>query len=63
MAEQIKMLFGVNTRVDPWNIVLDGGLDLPTERGRLNYYGTAETTLEFLSAHRWQAALTKTAQN
>jgi len=33
MAEQIKMLFGVNTPEGPWNIVLDGGADPPTEEG------------------------------
>jgi len=32
-AEQIKMLFGVNTPVGPWNIVLDSVPDPPTERG------------------------------
>jgi len=31
MAEQIKMLFGVNTPGGPWNIVLDVGPD-PTQR-------------------------------
>jgi len=31
MAEQIKMVFGVNTPGFPWNVVLDGGADLPTE--------------------------------
>jgi len=34
MAEQIKMLFGVNTPGGPWNIVLDVGPDPPTERGQ-----------------------------
>jgi len=34
MAEQIKMLFGLNTPVGHWNIVLDVGFDPPTERGR-----------------------------
>jgi len=34
-AEQIKMLFMVNTVGGPWNIVLDVGPDSPpTERGR-----------------------------
>jgi len=32
MAEQIKMLFGVNTPGDPWNIVLDMGPDPHTAR-------------------------------
>jgi len=32
-AEQIKMLFGVNTFGGPGNIVLDGGPDPPTTRG------------------------------
>jgi len=34
MAEQIKMLFGVNTPGGPRNIVLDVGPDVPTERWR-----------------------------
>jgi len=34
MAEQIKMLFGVNTSRAPWNIVLDVGPDSATERGK-----------------------------
>jgi len=34
MAEQIKMLFGVNTFWGPWNIVLDVGFNPPAERGR-----------------------------
>jgi len=33
MAERIKMLFGVNTPGGPWNIVLNGGFDLPPQRG------------------------------
>jgi len=33
MAEQIKMLFGVNTPEGPWNIVLDVGPD-PSLRGK-----------------------------
>jgi len=32
MAEQIKMLFVVNTPGGPWNVVLDGGL-IPPQRG------------------------------
>jgi len=32
MAEQIKILFGVNTPGGPWNIVLDVGPD-PPQRG------------------------------
>jgi len=28
-AEQIKMLFGVNTPGGPWNVVLDGGAGFP----------------------------------
>jgi len=32
LAEQIKMLFGVNTLGDPWNILLDGDPD-PPQRG------------------------------
>jgi len=31
MAEQIKMLFGVNTLGGPWNVVLDGGPDPPQQ--------------------------------
>jgi len=31
MAEQIKMLFGVNTTGGPWNIVLEVGPDPPRE--------------------------------
>jgi len=34
MAEQIKMLFGMNTKGGPWNIVLDVGLDPHKKRGR-----------------------------
>jgi len=34
MAEQIKMLFGVNTLGSLWNIVLEMGPDPPTQRGR-----------------------------
>jgi len=42
VAEQIKMLFGVNTPRGPWNIVLDVGPDTPTEseRGLLLNFGT-----------------------
>jgi len=32
MAEQINMLFGGNTPGGPWNIVLDVGPDLSSER-------------------------------
>jgi len=35
MAAPIKMPFGVNTPGGLRNIVLDGGPDLPTERGKL----------------------------
>jgi len=38
------MLFGVN---NPGNIVLDGGPDLPTERGHVTYY----IALERLQLH------------
>jgi len=31
MAEQIKMLFGVNTPGGPWSIVLDVSPDPPTD--------------------------------
>jgi len=34
MAEQIKILFGLNTPGGQWNIVLDGGPHPPAERGR-----------------------------
>jgi len=52
MAEQIKMLFGVNTPGSPRNIVLDGDPDPPQTGGRdllLNlglpcFSGTAEAT-------------------
>jgi len=41
MAEQIKMLFGVNISGDPWNIVLDVGPDpLQGKGGPLLNYGT-----------------------
>jgi len=33
MAEQIKMLVGVNTPGGPWNIVLNVGPDLPQRGG------------------------------
>jgi len=33
-AEQIKMLFGVNTHRGTWNIVLDGNPELVTEWGK-----------------------------
>jgi len=29
----IEMLFGLRTRVDPWNHVIDGGPDIPMGRG------------------------------
>jgi len=34
LAEQIKMLFGMNTPRDPWNIVLDVGPDPPHREGK-----------------------------
>jgi len=34
MAEQIKMLFGMNTPGGPWNIVLKVGPVPTTDRGR-----------------------------
>jgi len=33
MAEQIKMLFGMNTPGGPWNIVLNVGPPDPPQRG------------------------------
>jgi len=33
MAERIKMLFGVNTPGNPWNIVLDVSLESPQRGG------------------------------
>jgi len=34
MAEQIKMMFGLNTHGGPWNIVLDVGADPPHREGK-----------------------------
>jgi len=34
MAEQNKILFGMNIPGGPWNMVLDRGPDPPTDRGR-----------------------------
>jgi len=71
MAEQIRMLFGVNTPRSPWNIVLDVGPDPPTERWRGPsfkfwdsplIFGTAGARLEILHAYRWVGALMKTMQ-
>jgi len=48
-AERSKMLFGVNTLVDPWNIVLHGGPDLPTGEGDLLLnFGTSLISPEWL---------------
>jgi len=33
MAEQINMLFGMNTPGCPWNVVLDGGAVSPQRGG------------------------------
>jgi len=38
-AEPIAMQFGILTRVDPRNHVLDGGGDAPTERGTFGVSG------------------------
>jgi len=38
MAEQIKMLFGVNNPGSPWNIVLDVGPDHHTEMGKAAHF-------------------------
>jgi len=66
MAEQIKVLFGVNIPGGPWNIVLNVG---PAERGRgpLLNFGTPSYLrngrsyrLEMLCACRGVGALTKT---
>jgi len=58
MAEQIKMLFGVNTPEGPWNIVLKLRLD-PPQRGRggpiLNV-GTPLLSLEWLKLEIWNFA-------
>jgi len=76
-AERIMMLFGVNTFGGPWNIVLHGSPDPPTERrGEVgenfaNYRptamlisGTAEAIerLEILHVYKGVVALTKTMQ-
>jgi len=37
MAEQIKMLFRVNTPIGPWNIVLNVGLDPPQRGGETQF--------------------------
>jgi len=37
-AEGMKIVFGVNTPVDPINIVLDGGLDPPYSKGEGNLW-------------------------
>jgi len=34
MAEQIKMLFWMNTPGGAWNVVIEGGADPPTEGER-----------------------------
>jgi len=64
MAERIKMLSGVNTPGSPWNIMLDGGPDLPTERSHVTYFWILGPSsylrngwsyrLEILHASRWQ---------
>jgi len=38
MAEQSKMLFGVNTPGGPGNIVLEGGSDRGRGQGRMAYF-------------------------
>jgi len=38
MAEQIKMLFGINTLGSPWNIVLKVGLDPHREGEVAQFY-------------------------
>ena len=40
-AGRIEMPFGTKTYVDPWNIVLDRGLDPPTGRGMWVGVGSA----------------------
>jgi len=70
MAEQIKMLFGVNNSGGPRNIVLDVGHNLPTERMRgpiLNFEippisGTAEARDLKFCVHIKGRGLTKTVQ-
>jgi len=69
MAEQIKMLFGVNTPGNPRNIVLKVVPDPPQRRGGgpvLNFgtpiFGTAEARDLTFCAHREVGALTTTMQ-
>jgi len=72
MAEQIKMLFGINTHGGAWNIVLDVGPDPPTNRGRkftfqfwdpLHIYRTAEARdWKIFRACRGVGALKKSMQ-
>jgi len=38
MAEQIKMLFGLNIPGGPWNIVLNVGPDPSTKGGHVTYF-------------------------
>jgi len=47
MAEEMKMLFGVNTHGSPWNIMLDVGLD-PPQRGEGDPLLNFRTPLLFL---------------
>jgi len=56
MAEQIKMLFRVNTPGCPWNIVLDVGTDPPQRR-------RGGPRLEILCAYRLIGALSENLQN
>jgi len=73
MAEQIKMLFGMNTSGGgPQNIVLHGGPDPPIDRGRGTYFlilgplsclrNSWSWRLEILLAYTGRRALMKTMQ-
>jgi len=50
MAEQIKMLFGVNTPGGQWNMLIDVGSDLPQRGGgdALLNFGTPLLSSEWL---------------
>jgi len=63
MAEQIKMLFGVNTRGGPWNIVLDVGPDPPqTGGGEPTRISGMAATRDWNIAYRGLGTLTKIIQ-
>jgi len=58
VAEQIKMLFGVNTPGDPWNIVLGVGPDPPQREveGPVLNLGTPLLSSEWLKLQNWNFA-------